>query len=127
MLTLESLVGTGNIDKAAIFSAAGDSKWASSTGFEAGADELKAIVAAFKDTSDPKNIQSTGFHVAGEKYITIKADERSLYGMKVGKTGVIVVKTAQSILVCHYPETVQAPQAATTVEQLADYLLGVGY
>ncbi|MCJ1415770.1 profilin, required for normal timing of actin polymerization in response to thermal stress [Xylographa parallela] len=121
-----SLVGTGNIDKAAIFSAAGDSKWAASAGFNVKPEELKEIVTAYKDTSDVKKVQSTGLHVAGDKYVVIKADDRSLYGKK-GKTGILIVKTTQAILISHYPETVQPGAAATTVEQLADYLIGVGY
>ena len=77
--------------------------------------------------------------------MTIKADEKSVYGKKVnykfykimlvdseltiiqGKEGVVIVKTHQAILVAHYPETVQPGQATNTVEQLGDYLIGVGY
>jgi hypothetical protein len=44
-----------------------------------------------------------------------------------GKEGVVIVKTKQAIIVTHYPETVQPGTAATTVEKLADYLIGVGY
>ena len=44
-----------------------------------------------------------------------------------GKEGIVIVKTTQAILVAHYPETVQPGQAANTVEQLGDYLIGVGY
>ena len=44
-----------------------------------------------------------------------------------GKSGVVVVKTQQAILITHYPETVQPGQATNTVEQLGDYLIGVGY
>ena len=44
-----------------------------------------------------------------------------------GKEGIIIVKTQQAILVAHYPETVQPGQATNTVEQLGDYLIGVGY
>jgi len=44
-----------------------------------------------------------------------------------GKEGVVIVKTNMAILVAHYPETVQPGSAANTVEQLADYLVGVGY
>ena len=44
-----------------------------------------------------------------------------------GKEGIVIVKTTQAILVTHYPETVQPGSAANTVEQLADYLIGVGY
>jgi len=48
-------------------------------------------------------------------------------GISQGKEGVVIVKTNMAILVAHYPETVQPGSAANTVEQLADYLVGVGY
>lgn len=44
-----------------------------------------------------------------------------------GKEGLVIVKTKQALLIGHYPENVQPGQAATTVEKLADYLIGVGY
>jgi len=31
-----------------------------------------------------KKVQSSGVFVAGERFIVLKADERSLYGKKVG-------------------------------------------
>lgn len=45
--------------------------------------EIKEIIASYTDTSAVKNIQSGGFRIAGEKYMTIKADEKSVYGKKV--------------------------------------------
>ena len=45
---------------------------------------MQEIVNAYKDDSQPKKVQSTGLHIAGQKYIVIKADETSLYGKKVG-------------------------------------------
>ena len=45
--------------------------------------EIKEIIASYSDTSDVKKIQSGGFRIAGEKYMTIKADEKSVYGKKV--------------------------------------------
>ncbi|KAI4206813.1 MAG: hypothetical protein LQ346_000875 [Caloplaca aetnensis] len=122
----QSLVATGNIDKAAIFNTEGTSVWASSSGFAVAPAEIKAVVTSFADTSDVKKVQSEGFHIAGEKFVTLKSDDRSLYGKK-GKEGVAIVKTQQAILVAHYPESVQPGVAANTVEQLADYLIGVGY
>jgi len=91
-----------------------------------------------------KQVQSTGLHVGGERFVVIKADDRSLYGKKVGvltccaineanahhsqgREGIVIVKTQQAILVTHYPETVQPGSATNTVEQLGDYLIGVGY
>lgn len=47
---------------------------------------MKEIVSAYKDKGDKngvKQVQSTGLHVGGERYIVLKADERSLYGKKV--------------------------------------------
>ncbi len=44
-----------------------------------------------------------------------------------GKDGIVIVKTTLAILVAHHPETVQSGPAANTVEQLGDYLIGVGY
>ncbi|KAK5938969.1 profilin, required for normal timing of actin polymerization in response to thermal stress [Knufia obscura] len=121
-----SLVGTGTVDKAAIFNAEGTSVWATSAGFQVSPQELKPIVSSFSDSSEPKAIQGQGFKVAGDKYFTLRSDDRSLYGKK-GKEGLVIVKTKQALLIGHYPENVQPGQAATTVEKLADYLIGVGY
>ncbi|MCJ1449876.1 profilin, required for normal timing of actin polymerization in response to thermal stress [Mycoblastus sanguinarius] len=121
-----SLVGTRNVDKAAIFNSEGTSAWASSTGFHISPAEIKEIISSYSDSSEVKKIQSGGFKIAGEKYMTIKADDKSVYGKK-GKEGVVIVKTQQAILVTHYPESVQPGVATNTVEQLGDYLISVGY
>jgi profilin len=50
-------------------------------------EELKAIVASFTDSGGAdqvKKVQREGFYVGGERYVVIKADDRSLYGKKVG-------------------------------------------
>ncbi|KAF8427794.1 hypothetical protein EV426DRAFT_529113, partial [Tirmania nivea] len=119
----QSLIGTGKIDKAAIFSGAGDSVWAVSAGFSAKPEEIQCIVKGY---SDPLPLYSNGVWINGVKYLCIKADDRSIYGRK-DKEGVCCVKTKQAILVAHYPEGVQSGDAAKVVEQLADYLIGVGY
>ncbi|KAH0837178.1 Profilin [Fonsecaea pedrosoi] len=124
--TIHILVGTGHVDKAAIFNADGNSVWASSPNFNVSPQEMQEVVGAYKDTSVPKKVQSTGLHIAGQKYIVIKADETSLYGKK-GREGVVIVKTKQALLITHYPETIQPGTAANTVEKLAAYLVSVGY
>ncbi|KIW66724.1 hypothetical protein PV04_06027 [Phialophora macrospora] len=121
-----SLLGTGHVDRAAIFNAEGTSVWATSPNFQVTPAELQEIVGAYKDTSVPKKVQSTGLHIAGQKYIVIKADETSLYGKK-GREGVVIVKTKQALLITCYPATVQPGTAANTVEKLGAYLVGVGY
>ncbi|KAI9786246.1 MAG: profilin, required for normal timing of actin polymerization in response to thermal stress [Geoglossum umbratile] len=118
-----SLVGTGKLDRAAIFNTEGTSVWASSPGFMVSPQEIKEAIGAYKD---PEKVRSSGLYVEGEKYVVLKADDRSLYARK-GKEGVCIVKTSQAILVSHYSETVQPGEAAHIVEQLADYLISVGY
>ena len=81
--TPNSLVGTGNVDRAAIFNNEGNSVWATSAGFTVSPTEMQEVVAAYKDTGDVKQVQSTGLHIAGERFIVIKADDRSIYGKKV--------------------------------------------
>ena len=50
------------------------------------------MVASYKDTAEAKKVderthvkkvQSEGFHIGASRYVTIKADDRSLYGKKV--------------------------------------------
>ena len=105
---------------------------------------MEEVVAAYADTGTVKAVQANGLHIASERYVVIKADDRSLYGKKVprpcpslpfhladrstkGKEGVVIVKTTQAMLIAHYPESAQPGAATTVVEQLADYLIGVGY
>ncbi|RPA77860.1 Profilin/allergen [Ascobolus immersus RN42] len=118
-----SLVGSGKIDKAAIFSAAGDSVWAVTPGFNIKPEEVQSIIGAF---SDPSNIRQSGLFVAGEKYIALGCDEESING-KRDKTGLVIVKTKAAIIIGHYPETVQPGEATTVVYKLMDYFKGLGY
>ncbi|KAL2038689.1 hypothetical protein N7G274_008447 [Stereocaulon virgatum] len=120
-----SLVGSRNVDKAAIFNVEGTSVWASSPNFKLEPAEIKAVLASYAE-KEPKPIFETGFKVAGEKYFTLKADDRSVYGKK-GREGMIIVKTKQALLIAHYPEDVQPGAASLTVEKLGDYLIGLGY
>ncbi|PUU81250.1 profilin [Tuber borchii] len=121
-----SLVGSGKLDAAAIFSVDGKSVWASSAGFVIKPEEIETLVRAYEGEKNLTDLASTGFHIGGVKYFTIMSTGRSIYG-KQGKAGIVCVKTKQAILVAHYGETVQPGEAATTVEKLADYLIGVGY
>jgi profilin len=141
-----SLVGTGHVDKGAIFSAAGDSVWATSAGFTVKPQEMKAIVSAFGSDSGRDALWGNGVYIGGIKYVATKNEDRSIYGAKVfhpqprqqsdslysreicqGKEGIVIVKTKQAILVTHYPANSPAGNAASVVEKLADYLIGLGY
>ncbi len=87
------------------------------------AGEGAAIAKLFKS---PANVFASGVTVGGIKYMGIKGDERSIYAKK-GATGVILVKTSQTIIISVYDEKVQPGNAANVVEKLADYLLENGY
>ncbi|KAI3640767.1 hypothetical protein MIR68_001645 [Amoeboaphelidium protococcarum] len=114
----QNLVGTQKVTKAAIHGLDG-TPWATSAGFSVKPDEVKNIVKAFSDAS---GIRASGLHVAGEKYIAIKTDDRSVYGKK-GACGVCCVKTKQAVLIGVYDDKIQPGEAAKIVEALADYLI----
>ncbi|KAI9890124.1 MAG: profilin, required for normal timing of actin polymerization in response to thermal stress [Vezdaea aestivalis] len=122
---VDSLKGSG-LEKVAIFSADGTSPWATSPGFNITPSELQTVIASFTDDSPIKKIQGEGFHIDGEKLMTLKADDRSVYGKK-GKEGIVIVKTKQAILIGYYTEKTQPGAAANTVETMADYLISLGY
>ncbi|PLB44897.1 Profilin/allergen [Aspergillus steynii IBT 23096] len=113
-----SLMGSGQFDKAAILSYDISGVEAQSPGFSISPQELQAIVSAY---SSADVARGNGITVGGEKFITIRADERSLYGKK-GKEGIVIVKAKSCVMIAHHPDTVQLPNAATVVENLVDYI-----
>ncbi|KAL5118074.1 profilin, required for normal timing of actin polymerization in response to thermal stress [Pleosporales sp. CAS-2024a] len=122
----QSLVGTGNIDKALICDAGGQTTWASSPDFSLTAAEISAIASSFNDKSDPKAVITNGVKVNGEKYMTIESSDDSLKAKK-GKEGIVAYKTAQALLIAHHPDSVQTPNAYNSVVELGEYLKKVGY
>ncbi|KAF2086725.1 profilin-A [Saccharata proteae CBS 121410] len=123
----QSLCGSNIIDKASIHSNQGGAPWASEPeDWKPTDDELAILVKAFADTKDIKDVQSEGFHIAGERYVCIKCDDRDIWGKK-GKTGIVIAKTKQAIIIGHYPEGVQPGPATKVVGDLSDYLISVGY
>ncbi|PWN30162.1 Profilin/allergen [Jaminaea rosea] len=116
------LVGTKSITQAAILGIKGG-VWAASPGFTVTPQEQTALVKGF---DDPSPLQSGGLHVAGKKYFCLQANDRSIYG-KAGADGVVLVKTNQAVLVGQYASPILPGEATKVVEQLGDYLLGVGY
>ena len=117
-----NLVGSGAVSQAAIFGHDG-SKWAASAGFNVSAQEAKNLAAGFKDAS---GLRANGIHLNAVKYLTLRADDRSIYGKK-GAAGVITVKTGKAVLIGVYNENTQPGQAASVVEKLADYLIEQGF
>jgi hypothetical protein len=95
---VDSLVGTGSVDEAAIFSVDGKDNWAHSANFKVRRlnsqllgpsnmvplqitpEEMKVIVGAF---SDPNPVYGSGFKVNGVKYTLIQALDNVLRGKDV--------------------------------------------
>lgn len=48
--------------------------------FQLQPSEVQEILNGFKN---PDDVRSSGVHVNGVKYLTLRADERSIYGKKV--------------------------------------------
>ena len=49
---------------------------------------MEKIVGSFKEKADgAKTISTTGFDIGKLHYVTLKADDRSLYGKKVRRSG----------------------------------------
>ncbi|KAK4047066.1 profilin, required for normal timing of actin polymerization in response to thermal stress [Microbotryomycetes sp. JL201] len=86
-------------------------------------EEQKAIVKAF---DDPSQALASGVRVQGTKFLTLRADDRSVYGKK-GADGIVLVKTKQAVLVAEYAHPTTPGEATKLVEDLADYLIGVGF
>jgi len=117
-----NLLGTQKVSQAAIVGLGGG-VWASSPGFDLSPTEQTAIINAYKDLP---GTQANGIRAAGQKYFTLQANDRSIYGKKAAD-GIVIVKTKQALLVAVYKAPLQAPETTPIVEGLADYLISVGY
>ena len=119
-----NLVGTGQVSRGAILGHDGG-VWAQSATLGIGAAELQKLAQGF---SNPQGVQGTGLTFAGDKYMIILANDKSIYG-KFKDGGFAAAKTGQSIIVGFYNvgSGVQPGNCANTVEKLADYLVSVGY
>ncbi|KAF9287599.1 profilin, required for normal timing of actin polymerization in response to thermal stress [Mortierella alpina] len=74
-----NLLGTGKVEKAAIFGLDG-SLWATSAGFNVAGAEVQKLIAAFEDTSD---IAPNGLYLEGKKYFYLRSGENSIYARLV--------------------------------------------
>ncbi|TID25410.1 Profilin (actin-binding protein) [Venturia nashicola] len=75
-----SLIGTGTVDNAAIFSVNGKDNWARSEDFKISPEEMKVLLDGF---ADPNPLYGSGFHVDGVKYTVIGATDKTIRGKQV--------------------------------------------
>lgn len=121
-----SLIGTGNIDQAAIISRDCKSVWANSKGFEISANERKVLSEGIGEPGNSSPFFEHGITFNKIKYIVVTHDDDHIYARKE-KTGVVVCATNQAIIIGTHPGTIDRFRAVDTVMALSDYLKGVGY
>ena len=97
--------------------------WASSATFSPSTYETINLSKSFLN---PTEAAQSGVFLAGNNYVTLKADKRAIYGKKNG-SGVFCVKTNSSIIIGLYDESEVPGKICNSVEQLADYLCEYGY
>lgn len=84
-----NLVGSKCIARAAILGHDG-SKWAASAGFNVTPDEAKKLFAGFKDAT---GLRANGIFLNNVKFLTLRADDRSIYGKKVSESTIRRIQT----------------------------------
>ncbi|KAF9182552.1 profilin, required for normal timing of actin polymerization in response to thermal stress, partial [Haplosporangium sp. Z 27] len=115
-----TLLGSRKVDKAAIFSAKGDSTWATSPTPQ----EVQKITAAFNDTTD---VATNGLFLESVKYNFLSINpEKNIIQASNGTDGFTAAKTNQAVILGHHTEGM-AVGCHATVENFAQYLMGVGY
>lgn len=120
-----SLVASGNVAYGAILGLDG-SVWARSDQlYRITLDEIKALVNAFTDDG-LNNLRSNGCFLAGEKYMVIRGDHRSIY-IKRGQGGAAAVQTSKCVVLGVYTDGMVVGQCNSAVERLADYLIESGF
>jgi len=121
-----SLLGSGHVEKGAIYNLEGTSCWATSAGFDITPAEMTEIVNGLKGQTD--NLYANGLHLCGEKYVLTKVEEdnKVLYARK-DRDGLVIAKTVQAIIVARYADPMIAGNTSETVQKLVDYLVASGY
>jgi len=97
--------------------------WAQSAGFTVTPEELKGLIAKF---GNEDSMAQTGINVAGTKYMYLSSTDKVIRAKK-GTSGVHVIKTTQTYIVCVYKEPIVPEQAASVTEKLGEYLIQVGF
>lgn len=121
-----NLTGTGFVTMGAILGTNG-SIWAFTPGLPLTQVEAMAIVSAFSDVGAT---QMSGLVVGGQRYPSVRHTQDGsvpvLTCMK-SASGFVASKTANSVVLGMFNETIHPDKAAKVVAQLANYLAYQGY
>ena len=97
--------------------------WSQSKDFSVTSDELRTLISRF---SNMLELAGKGVTIAGTKYLYLSSSDKVVRAKK-GTSGVHVVKTKQTYIVCVYQDPIVPEQAASVTEKLGEYLVGVGF
>lgn len=118
-----SLVGTGKVQKAAIFGLDG-SPWASSPGFSVSQPEAQEMIKSLKDGS------VSGKNIAGTKYMMLRndKDKKAAYLKMKDKGGFCACLTNKALILGGYNESAGgAGNCNQCVETVAEHLIASGF
>ena len=118
----KQLVGSGSIKYAAIIGTDG-SLWAKSSDFNLSSTEITTLAKNYSNTA---HFQSNGITLNNTRFIFLSATDRVLRAKK-NKEGLHCIKNKTCIIIGVYEEPITAPQAATVVEKLGEYLYDLSY
>jgi len=94
--------------------------WAYSAGFPAQVSEVAAISNAL--VSGPDALASTGFKIAGEKYMFVKGDKDTFVVGKKGASGAVAYKCNTCILVAVHDDKIQSGACNNVVAKLGEWM-----
>jgi len=88
-------------------------------------EEIQAIIKGFT-TEGYQSLVSNGLFLAGEKYMVVSGNNRSLY-LKRGSGGAAAIKTGKAVLLSVYTDGMPAGVCNSETEKLADLLIESGF
>jgi len=110
------LIASGNVKDAMICDE--ENIVAQSDGFDVESYEIRDLWDGF---SNPAQLHMTGFSVAGETYVTIRADGKTILGDQ-GVKGIAIAKAGRYLIIGTSGGMQQVEDCAMEVEKVRDYL-----
>ncbi|XP_041483337.1 profilin-2-like [Lytechinus variegatus] len=115
------LMASGNLTHAALVGLDG-AIWAASDDFKISSGEAGFLI---RGLSTAESLRENGVLIGGVKYVLLRAEDSCVLARKEG-TGVCVGKSSTALVIGVYGKDHVPGKANTTVQDLAQYLVGQG-
>ncbi|KAJ3391017.1 Profilin-4 [Lobulomyces angularis] len=116
----EALLSTKHIQHAAIIRKKDGAVKAKSNGLQVLVGDCEKINKAFDSPLDIRSAEH-GLTFFENQYKIVRADNLSIYGKTIDKSGLIICKTINHYIICTYDSTMYCSVAVEAVEKLAEY------